>query len=529
MTALSGAAGEGCQQKNGKEPLRPRGGRIIIELPGFAAEGESVLKVSGSIRTQIYAFLALTAALCVGVVLFSSMSTQEAIQDTRIFFACNSALSSFYTTVDSMDTCVRDWVYSGEEEDYQNYLRQADAAREKLEFIASAGDEQMAWRFGRLKNMLAYYHKPVEALKQGRISAYDAYNALYYRCALIRGTATDYYTHLAEYLQANADAVESRWRNKRAVQIAALSAFVLAGIAVSGYCSKSILHPIRIMTENARRVQKGDFSLAPIGQASAELAVMADTFSEMAGQVEKNIGVLKENARLEQMLLRQESERLVMQNLVTQAELRSLQAQINPHFLFNTLSMISKAAYLSQDTVTSELIDRLASFLRYALDKSSTTSTLREEISAIENYFFIQKKRFAHRLDFILDVAEDVPDLKMPAVVLQPLIENAIQHGIGSLTEGAVISLKVRVRENRVRIQVEDNGVGMSAEQLENLQSCLKLGLESSSGDREAGIGLTNVYHRLKMYFGSAMQFSIESEEHCGTLITISLPVEVDV
>lgn len=487
------------------------------------------MRVSGSIRTQIYAFLALTAALCVSVVFFSSMSTQEAIQDTRIFFACNSALSSFYSTVDSMDTYAREWVYSGKDEDYQRYLQQADTAREKLEFIVSAGDDDLAWRFGRLKNMLEYYHKPIDALKQGSMSAYDAYNALYYRCVLIRSTTTGYYTYLTEYLQANADAVESRWQNKRTVQIAALSAFVLAGIAVSGYCSKSILRPIHIMTENARRVQKGDFSLVPIGKASAELAVMADAFSEMAGQVEKNMDIIKENAQLEQMLLRQESERLVMQNLVTQAELRSLQAQINPHFLFNTLSMISKTAYLSQDTVTSELIDRLAAFLRYALDKSSTTSTLREEISAIENYFFIQKKRFADRLDFILDVAEQVPDLKMPAVVLQPLVENAIQHGIGSLTEGAVISLKVRVRESRARIQIEDNGVGMSAEQLENLQSCLKLGIESSSGDQGAGIGLTNVYHRLKMYFGSSMQFSIESEEHCGTLITISLPVEVDV
>lgn len=110
--------------------------------------------------------------------------------------------------------------------------------------------------------------------------------------------------------------------------------------------------------------------------------------------------------------------------------------------------------------------------------------------------------------------------------MLQPLVENAIKHGVGPLTEEAVISLKVRYRDGHARIQIEDNGVGMSAEQLEELQSCLKLGLGSSNGGNGTGIGLTNVYRRLRMYFGADLQFTIESEENCGTLITISLPVE---
>ena len=489
-------------------------------------KGSSALKVGTSIRTQLYAFLMLTAVLCVSVVLLSVVSTQEVIQSTRTFFDCNSSLSNFYTAIDEMDSAARDWVYSGNTADYQSYLQAAKAARSELEQIRTNGDRELVWRIGLLENMMAYYEKPIYAYLEGEQSSYQTYNELLYRCSLIRNTATDYHNYLAEFMQKHAGAIQARWQQKCVMQVVALLILILVGVAVSSFYSKSILRPIQTLTENARRVQRGEFHLEPIGQASAELAVMADAFAEMASHVEENIDVVKKNAQLEQMVLRQESERLTMQNLVTQAELRTLQAQINPHFLFNTLSMISKSAYLSHDTTTSELIDRLAEFLRYALDKSNTTSTLQEEINSIENYLFIQKKRFSGRLDFVVDVAEDLPTLQMPAIVLQPLVENAIKHGVGPLTEEAVISLKVRYRDGRARIQIEDNGVGMSAEQLEELQSCLKLGLGSSNGGNGTGIGLTNVYRRLRMYFGAELQFTIESEENCGTLITISLPVE---
>lgn len=484
------------------------------------------MKVCSSIRTQLYTVLVLSAALCISVVLLSSTSTQEAIEGTRTFFDCNSALSNFYVTVDKMDSFARDWVYSGNPADYENYQQQVKLACQELHVIRSLGDSQMAWRLGRLENMLHYYQEPIDKLLAGEAAVYETYNMLSYRCGLIRNTATTYYTYLAEYLQESADAVQARWQKKWVIQVAAMTLLVGAGMFISSSYSKGILRPIQTMTQNARKVQHGDFHLQPVEKAPAELAVMADAFAEMAGQVEQNIDILKKNAQLEQILLRQESERLSMQNLVTQAELRSLQAQINPHFLFNTLSMISKSAYLSHDATTSELIDRLAQFLRYALDKSSTTSTLQEEINSIENYLFIQKKRFAGRLDFVVDVPQEIPRLKMPAIVLQPLVENAIKHGVDPLTEEAVISLKVRTSDRRVRIQIEDNGIGMSAQQLENLQSYLKLGLDSSSGGKGGGIGLTNVYRRLKVYFGGDLQFNIESEENCGTLITISLPME---
>lgn len=479
-----------------------------------------------SIRKQIYLVIVLAAVLCVSVVVLSSTSTQAAIRGIHAFSELNSALSRFYTTTQRMDTVARDWMYTGSDEKYAEYTELMDEARQELQRIGDGTNQQLTWRMGRLGNMLDYYQKPIDGYIAGEIPMYQAYNQLVYRSKLIRNTATDFYGYLSEYLESNAEEVEAQWQQKWVIQLASLSVLLLAGLGISSIYGKSILRPIQTMMRNARRIQSGNFELQPIGRASSELTIMAETFAEMAKKVQQNINVLKKNAELEQALLRQERERLVMQNLITQAELRTLQAQINPHFLFNTLSMISKSAYLHQDETTSELIDRLAEFLRYALDKSNTTATLEEEIHSIHNYLFIQRQRFGDRLDFVIDVPDTMPLLHMPAIILQPLVENAIKHGIDAMTTEAVISLKVRQRQRQIMIQIEDNGVGMSAEVLEHLQSCLRLGLESSGNAHGAGIGLTNVYRRLQMYFGKEMQFTVESEEGCGTLITICLPVE---
>ena len=221
------------------------------------------MKVGTSIRTQLYAFLTLTAVLCVSVVILSIVSTQEVIQSTHTFFDCNSSLSSFYTAIDEMDSAARDWVYSGSDADYQLYLQAAKTARSELDQIRANGDQELAWRIGLLENMMVYYEKPIYAYLEGEQNTYQTYNELLYRCGLIRNTATDYHNYLAEFMQKYAGAIQGRWQQKCVIQIAALLILILVGVAVSSFYSKSILRPIQTLTENARRVQRASFIWNP--------------------------------------------------------------------------------------------------------------------------------------------------------------------------------------------------------------------------------------------------------------------------
>ncbi|MEG2678175.1 MAG: ATP-binding protein, partial [Oscillospiraceae bacterium] len=135
-------------------------------------------------------------------------------------------------------------------------------------------------------------------------------------------------------------------------------------------------------------------------------------------------------------------------------------------------------------------------------------------------------KRFSGRVSFEVEVDKTTPNVHMPAIILQPLVENAIMHGTSSMTQEAIITIHVYEKNSNIHIHIEDNGVGMKSEDLESLLSKLKMGLESSSGDKGRGIGLSNVYRRLQVYFGSSMQFYIESEEDCGTVVTLIFPTE---
>ena len=123
-------------------------------------------------------------------------------------------------------------------------------------------------------------------------------------------------------------------------------------------------------------------------------------------------------------------------------------------------------------------------------------------------------------------MGNDVPNIRMPAIILQPLVENSIIHGVGDVTEQGEIIIKLRRENERVNIHVEDNGVGMKAEQLEELLAEIFDQDQVKKDEGRIGLGLKNVYRRLLAYYGTELRFSVESEEDCGTIVTINIPVE---
>ncbi|MEG0911981.1 MAG: sensor histidine kinase [Oscillospiraceae bacterium] len=484
------------------------------------------MKKKTSIRTQLMSYLAIVAILCAIVVFFSNATVSENLNASKLFFDCNKNLSDFYANVTEMDTFARGYLYERTSDNFKQYSDLLEKSKVNLSNIEKNVDESTQWRMSLLRNMLDYYCAPMDNFISGSTNSYSAYNMLLYRRNLILDTSTTYYGHLAQYMKIKTDTMQTEWERQRNLQAVVLAAFVCFAIAMGSIYSKGIYSPIAAMVKNTELLKKGSYKLEPIDSSLTEIDILASSFLKMASSLERNVDMLKKNAKLEYQLLKQENDNLEMRNLVTESELHALQAQINPHFLFNTLSMISKSAYISGDNTTSALMDNLSEFLRYALDKANKNSTLFEEIDSIKSYLFIQQKRFSGRVSFEVEVDKTTPNVHMPAIILQPLVENAITHGTSSMTQEAIITIHVYEKNSNIHIHIEDNGVGMKSEDLESLLSKLKMGLESSSGDKGRGIGLSNVYRRLQVYFGSSMQFYIESEEDCGTVVTLIFPTE---
>jgi len=203
------------------------------------------------------------------------------------------------------------------------------------------------------------------------------------------------------------------------------------------------------------------------------------------------------------------------ERLLLQARMAALQNQINPHFLFNTLNSISSLVRFDPDTAR-EMILKLATILRRLLHSTDSFVALQEEVEFIDNYLDIEVVRFGRdKLRVIKDLDAASLDAMVPSMLLQPLVENCIKHGLAPKVDGGSITLRSRLIKSRLVIEVEDDGVGMGAAQL----------LERPDGFGGIGIGMANVAERLKVLYGDAAKMIIENREGGGTLIRLRLPI----
>lgn len=223
------------------------------------------------------------------------------------------------------------------------------------------------------------------------------------------------------------------------------------------------------------------------------------------------------------------------QNLRSQAEIFALQSQINPHFLYNTLDTIRSYALSSDAEDIADMTEALSTLFRYSISRPGELATLREELDNVKHYLLIQQYRFPDKVEYIEEIEdEDVLDYRMPILTIQPIIENAIHHGLEMRVGKGLIKLRAFRTDHRITVMISDNGVGMNEENLEILRGRLdgedeKMPYHRGERRRKGtGIALINVNKRLKFYYGSQFGLTVRSTQNVGTMVEINLPAELD-
>jgi two-component system sensor histidine kinase YesM len=212
------------------------------------------------------------------------------------------------------------------------------------------------------------------------------------------------------------------------------------------------------------------------------------------------------------------------QENLKKAEFRALQAQINPHFLYNTLDTIIWMAEAKKNDQVIDLVRALSSFFRITLSKGKDWITIREEVERTRSYLTIQKMRYRDILDYQIDVEADILDGTILKLVLQPLVENAIYHGIKNKRQGGTVIVRARRQgEDQVAFEVEDNGVGFTHYKLAEVQNKINDGSDEINLD-ERGFGLENVNKRIKLYYGKEYGLTIQSDYQAGALVRLVIP-----
>ncbi len=219
-------------------------------------------------------------------------------------------------------------------------------------------------------------------------------------------------------------------------------------------------------------------------------------------------------------LMQEINSRMEVEKNLQQAELKALQSQMNPHFLFNSLNIIARLAYLEGADETKDMVHALSDLLRHSLRKEEIV-TLNEELSYIQDYIKIQKARFAEKIEFIIDVDEDLLKYKIPFMSLQPLVENAIIHGLEPRGEEGVIKIVSDEDEDRLIIKIIDNGVGIPKEKIREIIEARERKVTET---HTSGVGINNVHQRLRHYYGSKYGVEIDSTLGEGTEVRIYFP-----
>ncbi len=295
-------------------------------------------------------------------------------------------------------------------------------------------------------------------------------------------------------------------KQARMLYILAAAILILAVFAISSILSREITKPLRRLSESMSRVEKGEFDRANVDV----------TMENEIGSLGKSYNLMTE--RIHTLM----EENVYEQKQKRKSELKALQAQINPHFLYNTLDSIIWMSEAGQSDEVVEMTSALAKLLRQSISNDHEQVELGQEMEYVKNYLTIQKMRYQDKLEYTVEVDPKVRHVMIVKLVLQPIVENAIYHGIKYKGSKGTLRIRAFAESEDVCIVIEDNGIGMDETALNIIFD------ETQKIHKQNGVGVPNVQKRLKLYYGDKYGITYESKVGIGTRATIRIPQQGD-
>ncbi|MFD0672807.1 histidine kinase [Cohnella sp. GCM10027633] len=283
---------------------------------------------------------------------------------------------------------------------------------------------------------------------------------------------------------------------------------IVLGLFVSWAVSGVITRPILSILKSMKKFQMGNFSEQVPIPGSDEIGQLGSGYNVMVQRVKELIDDV-----------------YVIDLRQKEAELKVLQSQINPHFLYNTLNTIAWAAQRNNDPKVADMIYALSNMFRISLSEGKEYFALSQEFKLVEHYLYLQQSRNPNKLGYELEMDDKLADFTVPKLLIQPLVENAVVHGIEPLAgDAGYVQVRATLGDSFVEIEVTDNGVGIPQAQLEELHRALAR-KEDANVAPPAGFALSNVWNRIQMIYGPQARMEIRSEINSGTSVVLILPI----
>lgn len=481
-----------------------------------------------SLRLKLFVMFICTSLVISVINIFLYINLKGTIDKIDTVYVSNEELNELSECLDNVQEKVYEYLLTKSSESLEDYYRfeqnygtlMKKLNRNPVEDSVLLQEKNIYYMS---KSYLSITEKTVAAKRAGNI---PKYNQTYEKGAEIYEKIHDMIWDLNNrQLQNNSEKykVFRETLNQLVLICASVLGVVLALVAVFVLVmTQNITKPIRELAGAADRVAAGDFDIViPYVQTQDELGVTARAFNKMVESIRNYIAQTKENLERESRLREKELE---MKNELQDAQLKYLQAQINPHFLFNTLNAGVQLAMMEDAEKTCLFMENLSDFFRYNVQKISTDTTIAEEIQLVDNYLYILNVRFSGEIHYEKQLDKELLSAHLPSMILQPIVENAVNHGIRGVDWEGHIWLSVYQSNEKICISIRDNGQGMEAHTIQKILRGEQVHSEEEKDS--AGIGMDNVISRMRRFFDREDVIKIVSEGRGkGTEVILYIPV----
>lgn len=494
-----------------------------------------------SIRSQILIVLSLSLGVFMFVFILSTGIYSKTISTVENSYKTNAELDKYLTLLTETQNAFQSYMQYRTFESIDKYYHFSSLAEQTTDGLqsqpSSIKTKQKEYIIRQLA--LSFFHYSANAVAARRANNVNETELYYKKTVQCFGYLRDEILSLnMMYFKSNAEFYETNKNTTTSLlttSVILITIIVVCAILFIYIGISQIIYPLSSISSVALKVADRDFDVELFNSTRKdEIGNICRAFDEMIISIREYIDTIWLKAKQENELREKEIE---MRALITDAHFKALQEQIQPHFLFNTLNTGAGLAMMEGADKTCYFLEQVADFLRYNIQHPGHDASIKDELGMLDNYIYIMSVRFGNRYEFVKEIDEDVVNVRMPNMILQPLVENCIKHGLKDVTENGKIRIQVmnNIEQSEINIMISDNGCGFDPEIKEKIiaasrsreiisDTALIVKTSEINQNEHISTGLVNVISRLQFYFKRNDVFTILSNENGGTTFFLKIP-----
>ncbi len=484
-----------------------------------------------SVGNQINLFLVLIFLIVVSFSLFVRTTMFDYIEKSSSNNNLSYQVLSLKTNIANCEESLNMYLRSGNRQKLNEFNIASENSKDIIaNLLTSVNDRENLYLLKSIETSFNnYFSEGCQASFNYNTNNYEYYSRMY-SAEIIQDYLQKYCDELLNNLtieeKLTNESLDERFNKYSTLLIFFLFGFFFFIIIVFTYIYSNITHPLILLVHEAKRVSKGNLdNQVKELKRNNSMSLLIRTFNNMISNIKNMMEELNQKVIIERELAIEQKKNEENLKLLNEAQFLALQSQTNPHFLFNTLNSISRMITLDRNEDSLVMIDSLSKLLRYNLSDASKPVLLKEELDITIEYIKIQQKRFNNRLKYYINIPIELQnEVRLPKFTLQPIIENAIIHGLEPKKDGGVIKIIASLEGDEVIIEVEDNGVGVDDKILEKFNN-----YEEIRNKKRKHLGLSNTRNRLELFSENRDAFEMIKLEKGGTKIIIRLRADREV